>query len=174
MIDVIQIEYGASYQEARRLWELKDCRYSIWIVEKTLSGPVTAHCEWTGLALPMLVKYKWYFKYRASLLQIAHPKKHFFFTINRTFETADQRKALIQTITNKLRNAKSKLTQATTKLNLIKSGWNELFPVEQHPDYKKVEQELERREARIRELQSDLDKTNNDDIFDLLKKHYML
>lgn len=173
-IDAIQKVYGASYQESRRLFELKHCRYSISILSKRGSGPVKVHHEWHGLRLDQVTRFSWYFRYRAAAEQIQNAKIKVYFEINKTYTNIDHRTALIKTITSKLRNAKAKLTQATTKLNQIKGNWTELFPVQEHPHYAKVEHEIERRKSRIQELQSELEAANNDNISELLKKHHII
>ena len=176
LIDVFQKTYGASYQESRRLYELKNCRYTIWIVSSNCGGgSILKHRQWTGLRLQQLTKYSWYFRYRAALIQIENPKFYIYFSINKTYEIYDQRTELIQTIKNKLTNAKGKLTQATLRINTAKTAWNSLFPIEEHPSYIKMTDELEKRKERILELDTDLiTASNQDNIFDLLKKHNII
>lgn len=166
--------YGATYQEARRLSEIAHCRYTVWLIMEVSGRSRTVQNEWTGLHLQQMTRFAWYFRYRAALLQISNPRSKIYMEINKTYETIDQRTDLIRTIKNKTTNAKAKLTQATLRLNAITSGWSELFPVDQHPHYDKVINELEQRRERIRELESDMAATEHDDIFDLLKKHHIV
>lgn len=173
-IDAIQTHYGASYQESRRLFELKNCRYTICILSKKGADAVKVHREWTGLRLEQVTRFSWYFRCRAAAEQLKNPRTKVYFEINKTYEAIDQRTDLLKTITNKLRNAKAKLTQATTRLNQIKENWKELFPIEEHPNYSKVAQEIERRKKRIQELESDLEAANAEDISNLLEKHNMI
>ncbi len=176
LIPVFQKHYGAGYQEAVKLSEMANARYTITILVSDFEGASirSSDVSWSNLKLVQMTKYAWYFRHRAALLQLANPRKHVSFSITKTHTKSDQRASLVRTITNKITNAKGKLTKATLKLNAIQESWTELFPIESHPKFVEIQQELSNRRTRLAELEQELCAAKqDDDIFSLLEKHHI-
>lgn len=69
---------------------------------------------WTGLKLQAVVRFDWYFRRVAAFIQINHPRKFVKLVVVR--QEIDQRAGQIQTLTNRIKNAKAKVTQFTLTL----------------------------------------------------------
>jgi hypothetical protein len=87
------------------------------------------------------MKWKWYFEYRAALLKVQHPKALVEYRTG-PYEYVlpdDEYKMKVKNhyLSNKRQQSKFK-----NKINLIRKNWSELFPIEEHPDWKKVNDKL--------------------------------
>lgn len=93
--------------------------------------------SWAGLRYELRLKWDWYFKYRAALLQVQYPKHTV--EILHGSEPATG-KTLEQLESNKLIALKGKITRAKNKLAAYEKefaawqkSYTEIFPREQHP-----------------------------------------
>lgn len=110
---------------------------------------------WTGLKLQAVVRFDWYFRRVAAFIQINHPRKFVKLVVVR--QEIDQRAGQIQTLTNRIKNAKAKVTQFTLTLQKAKDGWNQLFPIEDDHNYKKVQERLQRKKEDLAVLEKELE-----------------
>jgi hypothetical protein len=91
--------------------------------------------SWSGLKWDLRLKYDWYFKYRAALLQVKYPK--FEVQVFWGNEPATG-KTLQEIIQGKIRSKKSKITEFKNKLSKFENSWSSLFPIEDDIDYNRA------------------------------------
>src|SRR5690606_1187671 len=94
---------------------------------KAINGnrEIVEFLSWSGLRFDLRMKYDWYFKYRAALLQVKYPK--FQIDVFWGNEPA-QGKTLEQIRESKIRAKKAKITEIKNKLQKAKDNWSSLFP----------------------------------------------
>lgn len=117
--------------------------------------------NWHGLRWELRLKYDWYFKYRAALLQVKYPK--FKVEIHWGNEPATG-KTLDQIRAAKLISKKSGITKAKNKLaaykfefECYKRGYSGLFPIEQEREHKRYAASIELAEEKIKRLEGELE-----------------
>lgn len=107
-----------------------------------------------GLTYELINKYMQYFRYRAALVQVKHPKQH---VEIRTFSHEPKSvDAELQFTKNKLRAAKAKLTEWSNKVSKYKFAWCSLYPIEDDAAYQKAMLKIEKQKNRIIELENQL------------------
>lgn len=105
--------------------------------------------SWSGLKWELRLKYDWYFKYRAALLQVKYPK--FEVQTNWGNEPATG-KTLEEIRQGKIRAKKAKITEYKNKLEKAKSNWSSLFPIEDDIDYQRAVEKIKRLEFELQSL----------------------
>lgn len=114
--------------------------------------------EWSALP-DKIVKHKdWYFKYRAALFQVKYPK----YTVEIKKSTTDQKSVLQQKniLEKRISAKKRKITEMKNKVDYVKSNWNELFPVEDYPIYKKFISNMNTKMNELIQLEKELNLLN--------------
>ena len=96
---------------------------------------------WSNLRWEIRLKYDWYFKYRAALLQVEHPK-----SIVEIFWGNEPAvgKSLEQITALKIRSKKAKITEYKNKIDRYKNEWNELFSYEDDIKYIRAIEKIEK------------------------------
>lgn len=96
---------------------------------------------WDNMPFEMANKWNWYFKYIAALLQVKYPK--FKVELTPGSEIAEPDSIIAERhATNKIRAKKAKITEIENKIKLARENWNDLFPIYDHPSYKKAVEKL--------------------------------
>ena len=108
---------------------------------------------WDGLPFFVRIKYDWYFRYRAALLQVQNPKLEVVVFWGNEPAVG---KPLSDILRNKIIRKKGKITEYENKLRLAAKHWNSLFPIEEDDTYIKYCQKLERLKAELTEIQQEL------------------
>jgi hypothetical protein len=115
-----------------------------WVRIKVYSNhyrQIVEQLYYDRLPFNLRMKYDWYFKYRAALLQVKYPRYHVEFTWGKEapIHPEDIRRINLR----KEISLKAKITKATNVLNRCladyrtwKENYSELFPMETHPTYK--------------------------------------
>lgn len=124
--------------------------FVIKVYESNANRTAIVVLKWTNLRFELRVKYDWYFKYRAALLQVKYPK--YIVDVSWGNEPA-QGRSLEQIHAARIKSKKAKITEYTNKLNKITSTWNELFPIEEEENYKKAVAKIERLKCELREME---------------------
>ena len=137
--------------------EIKNTNYDVvhWFTIKVLNHKreVIEFYLWDNLRFKLRIKYDWYFKYRAALLQVKHPR----FKVETYWGNEPAiGKTLLQFKKDKIKSKKSKITEYKNKLNLAKQNWISLFPIEDDPFYQKAEMKINRLENELKILQNEL------------------
>ncbi len=131
-----------------------------WVVIKVLTkqGPYGEQIEflkWDGLRPELIVKYNWYFNYRAALCQVKNPKC--LVEQRRGFEPATP-KRLSEVYKGKITAKKRVITETDNKIKKAEKMWTEIFPIEEHPLYAKAKGKLARLKYELAELEEELKK----------------
>lgn len=120
--------------------------YFIIKVYPKRGGELIEFLSWNGLVYQLRLKYDWYFKYRAALLQVKYPK--YVVDCHWGSEPA-QGKTLEQIVEAKIRAKKAKITGYKNKLNKAKTQWASLFPIEDDPDFQRAVEKIRRLEFEL-------------------------
>lgn len=104
---------------------------------------------WDGLKWQLRLKYDWYFKYRAALMQVKYPKLEVQYHWGNKPATG---KTLEEIRLYKIKAKKSKITQYKNKLEKAKANWTSLFAIEDDPDYQRAVEKIKRLEFELRAL----------------------
>lgn len=118
---------------------------------KVINGnrEIVEYLSWSGLRFDLRMKYDWYFKYRAALVQVKYPK--FQVDVFWGSEPA-QGKTLWQIRQGRIRAKKAKVTEIKNKLQRAKDNWSSLFPIEDDPTYQRAIEKLRVVEKELTEL----------------------
>ncbi|RXG32028.1 hypothetical protein [Leeuwenhoekiella marinoflava] len=126
--------------------------WSIKVYTSQFSHKLVERFYWGDYTLEQFSRWKWYFKYRAALLQIKYPRYYI-----RTAwgpEPATRSKNTI--LKARIRAKKAKITQYSKKLKMAKDEWNELFPISENELYIKANQKIERLKRELNEMQIEI------------------
>lgn len=105
------------------------------------------------------IRWKWYFEYRAALLRVKYPRAFIEYVSGPyQYELPDDKYK--EKVKNRYLSDKRQLAKFKNKLNSIRKNWNELFPIEENPNYRKIEEKLN-----WYKVQADKSKQEYDTIF---------
>jgi hypothetical protein len=126
-----------------------NAHYFIIKVYKNKPRELIEVIKWVNLRIDIRMKYDWYFKYRAALLQIKYPK----YTVETIFgyqpatgKTAEQLKL------NLIKAKKAKITAYKNKLKKAEETWDSLFPISEDFFYKKAVEKINRLQFELNAL----------------------
>ncbi len=129
--------------------------------KKNLSLCKEAYYFRNNMTLDFFNRWKWYFKYRAALIQVQNPHSPVEFEYG-SYEYILPSDEYQKKMVNRLLSAKRNLTKYENKLNFIKENWDELFPIEEHPKWKNVVEKLNYYKEYLHLTQKEYDKANSD------------
>ncbi|PRY90599.1 hypothetical protein [Mongoliibacter ruber] len=109
--------------------------------------------RWDDMRFEIRNKWDWYFKYRAALAQVQHPKAHVEFKWG---HCESSQKTLDQQKINKLRAKKGKVTEYKNKLAKVVTKWDSLFPIEEDQRYINTINKIASLEAELKVMEADL------------------
>lgn len=109
--------------------------YRVEVKTRMYGGETIESLYWDNMTLDQSVKWSWYFRYRAALLQVANPKTYVDIS-NGPYDPTPKDQADIYR--RRLIARKRKITEWNNKLQKAKDTWNELFPIENDHFYKKA------------------------------------
>jgi len=124
--------------------------YSVvhWFNIKVINNQreIVEFMSWNDLKYELRLKYDWYFKYRAALLQVKYPR----FEVQ-TFHgnSPATGKTLEEILCNKIKAKKSKITAYKNKLEKAIQNWDSLFPIEDDLYYQKAVEKIKRLEFEL-------------------------
>jgi hypothetical protein len=99
--------------------------------------------------LELRLKYDWYFKYRAALLQVKYPK----YIVECIWGNEPaQGRTLQQIRESKIRAKKAKTSELNNKIIIAKKNWARLFPIEDDILYQKAIAKIGRLESELKSL----------------------
>jgi len=109
-------------------------------------GTLIELLKWTGLKWELRIKYDWYYRYRAALLQVKYPK----FEVNTIWGNEPATGKTLQEIRqSKIRARKAKITEYKNKLEKFKKSWVSIFPFEDDQYYQRAVHKISRLEAEL-------------------------
>lgn len=101
--------------------------------------------------IDFFMRWKWYFQYRGALLRVQNP--HAYIELSHgSYEYELPEDKYRRKVYNLLLAAKRKLTQYLRQIEYVKVNWDELFPMEEHPKWIKVQAKLTYYEERVQVL----------------------
>lgn len=115
---------------------------------------------YTGLRWELRLKYTWFFRYRAALLQVQNPKRHVE-TSYFQYKYEGAKEARLKRLKNKLRAAKSKHTQWSKKLNLHLCQSLSMWP-EDDPIFQKAKTRVQQKKELIEILEQKIKHIQDD------------
>lgn len=104
---------------------------------------------WQNLPWAVRIKWDWYFKYRAALAQVQHPRANVIVTWGNS--EPDQR-SVEKIRRDEISRQQAKVTKIKNLMFKARAEWNDLMPIEDHPNYIKAKAKLEYEQARLDEL----------------------
>lgn len=130
-------------------------RYGVKITAGTSPGGNPSIYYITGLRFETYVKWRWYFEYRAALYKVNNPRHwvdlqpHQYDYIPTEVEQAKKTRDAIV-------GKKAQITKWTNAINAAKENWNELFPIEEDPQFIKACGKLEKAKTELQLLNNQL------------------
>lgn len=103
------------------------------------------------------VRWRWYFEYRAALLRVKHPKS-FIKIESGPYEYVLPEAEYRAKVRNAYLSNKRQYTKALNLLNSIRQNWSELFPIEDNPEWSKVQRKLMYYKLRLEESEKEYNK----------------
>lgn len=131
-------------------------------IEVYLDNGWNTHYFRKDMQTPFMHKWRWYFKYRAALLQVKNPKRLVRMRID-SYDYVPPKDILEKRLKNILKGAKAQLTKTLKKLEKAKHTASEqsLFPeqlIENSPLYPKVLKKIELQKYKVKKAEECLDK----------------
>ncbi len=127
-------------------------------------GKVVEFLKWDDMQFDLRMKYDWYFKYRAALLQVKYPKYIVDFASGNNpakeksleFIQMNERKKKITALKTKISKSKSKLDAFTKEFHAYCASYKELFPIKDQPEFKKYVESISFAESKIDKMKKEL------------------
>lgn len=107
---------------------------------------------WDNYTFSQYMRWKWYFRYRAAMLQVQHPKQAVEI-IEFHWNLSDKEIEKIA-YKNKLVAARATLTKLEDKVAAFVANWNLLFPYENEPSYQAALLRIEAQKVKVQELEA--------------------
>ena len=104
------------------------------------------------------MKWKWYFDYRAALYKVQHPK-HRVDLVTGSYDYVPPASVAIRNRQNKIIGKKRVISKYRNKIQMARNEWNELFPIEEYPLYKKALAKIERTQKELDNLIAQISET---------------
>lgn len=123
----------------------KEKRYFVKILFSPSGSRALAETAYfrKDMHLVFLNRWQWYFDYRMSLLKVQNPRA-FVFLEQGCYDYVLPRDQYLAKVKNTYIGHKRMLSIFNNKLAELRHNWNELFPLEDHPDWKKICEKKER------------------------------
>lgn len=121
--------------------EINAQNYRFWVVLEAHKKGFHASdpdrlMKWEGLTFQQRMRWEWYFRYRAALLQVEHPRWLIELRHGRVEVTMTEAEKAAQRLENKIRKAKADLTQATNRIERYKANYRGMFAIEEDAVYR--------------------------------------
>ncbi len=109
-----------------------------------------------NMSIVFFQKWKWYFLYREALLRVKYPKAFIQLT-HGPYDYILPEEEYRKKVHGLLLAAKRKRTEFRNKLSYAIKNWNEIFPIEDHPYWKKIQEKQNWYENQVLKLQEEYD-----------------
>lgn len=130
----------------------KELKYWYLIKVKTKMGGDTVEIlRWENHRQHTFNRFRWYFKYRAALIQIKYPKYEVDCTWGNDFRLRTPEEAMKDKIIGK----KATLTKYRNLLKKAEDSWVDLFPIDSNPDYIKAVNKINRLQLELKQLENE-------------------
>lgn len=133
-----------------------------WVIIKVHTkqgGNLLQLHRWEDLRFELRTKYDWYFRYRAALAQVQHPRAYVDF---RWGLSPASPKTEVQILKNRIRAKRAKITGYKNKLQRIAAEWDSIFPIEEDMPYQRTVCKINELERELQKMEETFtDKNNN-------------
>lgn len=117
---------------------------------------------WNGFMFRAYMKWRWYFRYLTAKYQVENPC-YYVEWCEFSYDYVEPKDRAIKRVKDKLRSAKAKITQWTTKIRMFEAEYEEkqaavLFPVPitENKDYIAALEKIEKKKKLAEELENQL------------------
>lgn len=101
------------------------------------------------MSVEFFQRWKWFFEYRAALLRVKHPKAYISYR-HSPYEYVLPEDKYREKVRNRYLADKRLLTKFQNRLNAVRENWNELFPIEENPEWNKVVEKMNYYQEQLR------------------------
>ncbi len=108
---------------------------------------------WRGMLWHTRTRFDWYFRYRAALIQVKHPKAEVVLTWGNEPAVG---KSLDDIIRTRIVAKKAAITKIRNRMDAARKSWNSMFPIEEDQHYKEALEAIKKREFELLTLQNQL------------------
>ena len=120
-------------------------------------GEVKESLFWNGLSMEQMNKWRWYFIYRAALLQVKYPRLR---VEHQWGSSPAEGKSLINALISRRSFYAGRITMWSRKIREAEQEWNELFPIQEHALYQKAIAKLQATREELKRIENELEKLN--------------
>jgi hypothetical protein len=146
------------YSEVIMIGHIGNYMFRTSIVVRDLGGRYIETKSWDNLTFELACKYKWYFTYRAALLQVKYPKHSVDLSIVKYIpDTRSDLEKIRKRWQNMVVFSKGKVTNVENKIALARKNWMKLFPIEDDLHYIKALKVLEQKKATLQDYIAKVD-----------------
>jgi len=127
-------------------------------IEVKLDNVVIATLYWGNLPFKIYYRWFWYFKYRAALYQVKYPRAVVTSTYGMQKGNVNPhcKKKFLE---NKIVAAKRNITMYENRIKKFGESYNELFPMDEHDNFKELKRRLENSKKRLEDLKTEYKNT---------------
>jgi hypothetical protein len=126
-----------------------DVMHWVLIVAKNERREVVEVLRWDCMKYGLRLKWDWYFRYRAALMQVKYPKFEIQYRWGNEPATG---KTLSGIIKDKIAAKRAQITKFKNKLSAYAERRKSLFPVEDEIPYKSALEKIRKKEIELEEL----------------------
>lgn len=159
--------YGDSYLLSENKFGLnlkpKMVYATIDLRTKKFGGEHITRMRWDGYNLNWLMKWMWYFRYRAALLQVQNPKLYVELNTGsyKTQDPVDEKTLRLRKLKKDITTAKRMITKLTNAIAKYQEQENKtLIPDWENPQYLKAVEKLGKYKDKLEKLQNEQDQIN--------------
>lgn len=132
--------------------EINVSNKSFWFsIRVVLNREKLEFMKWDNMRMDTRLKYDWYFKYRAALLQIKYPRAKVETAWGSEEPTGRTKEQLLKA---KIRGKKATITKFNNLLNEYVKKRNSLFPLDDDPSYQNALRKIQRLESELESMES--------------------
>ena len=111
--------------------------------------------KWTDMPFDIYHRWMWYFRYRAALYQVQEPKAYIT-TMYGVQKDNIKKTTADKFLQNKIVKAKANISRFENKLTRFRNSYSELFPIEEHETFIKLNIRIDGYKTRLSLLQKEL------------------
>lgn len=132
-------------------------RFYVTIKTGPHQGLATGVYHRNELPFKVLMKWMWYYEYRAALVRIQNPK-WYTALLHGSYDYSPPLEEARKNLRNKIINKKAKITQNENSLMMAKKTWAELFPIEEYSLYQKAVEKIKKLKVELLFMETELQK----------------
>lgn len=131
-----------------------------WVQIKVFTkrgGDLIERLYWEQLPFAVRVKWDWYFKYRAALLQVKYPKAEVVLLWgHQTGVGVAAHQRVIAAKKAQITKTEKEAAKLCESMQLAAKNWVQLFPIEEHTQYRQARTALAKLNSKLLRLKEEL------------------